>query len=350
MSRHRSGFAAGDLRPLFVAPVFLAPLFVAPVFLGSAGCFPDSVAPGYYGAEDAGSDGAASSGSAAPASTDTSAPAGDDGTSPAATADAAPGAPGAEGGAPAGPCDLTGTWLATDREVATGDGATEAAHAYWYLEIAQSGTAVTVTKGLFCGEAVSALSLVGATVTYAKTWPAMQAKVTMAGRKATSKPSGSECAISFDEFYIVEGATEAYYLDPSQAMPTLSQQASGSTPGWEDWDNDGNPGFTMNVTGLTTGSLYMAVRKHNQWSGTIAAGASSFQLADNWNDEEDVLGFAPASNMVLTLAASGAKDNDTSLQFVDFARLTAAQATGDDNTLCATMRQLAPTLTMAAAN
>ena len=29
-----------------------------------------------------------------------------------------------------------------------------------------------------------------------------------------------------------------------------SQQAGGSAPGWEDWDQDGQPGYTMNITGL----------------------------------------------------------------------------------------------------
>ena len=310
---------------------------------------PDSVAPGYYGVEDAGADASASSGGSAPAATDDADPAGDDTVTPIATGDAAAGTPRAEGGAPAGPCDLTGSWLATDREVSTGDGATEATHVWWYLEIAQSGTAFTVSKGLLCGENTRPLSLVGGNVDWPATWPALQAKVSMTGRKGKSAPSsGSHCAVSFDEIYLVEGATEAYYSDPSHALP--ADEASGSTPGWEDWDNDGHPGYSMNVTGLTTGQLYMAVRKHNQWSGTIAAGASTFQLADDWNDEEDVLGYSPPDNMVLSLAASGAKDNDDTLQFVQLARLTAAQAAGDDSTVCATMRKLAPTLTMTADN
>ena len=65
--------------------------------------------------------------------------------------------------------------------------------------------------------------------------------------------SGSKCSVSFEKRYGVIGATEAYYVEPSQTMPTVSQEAMGTPPGWEDWDNDGNPGYTLNVSGLAPG-------------------------------------------------------------------------------------------------
>jgi hypothetical protein len=128
-------------------------------------------------------------------------------------------------------------------------------------------------------------------------------------------------------------------------MPTASQQATSTTPGWEDWDNDGHPGFTTNVTGLATGQIYLATRRWTLWSGTIAAGASTFKLADDWNAETDTLGYSGSS----LLTSPSSKDNNTSLHFVEFAHLAATQATGDDATTCAAIRMLAPSLTPSAA-
>jgi hypothetical protein len=130
-------------------------------------------------------------------------------------------------------------------------------------------------------------------------------------------------------------------------MPMPSDEATSTTPGWEDWDNDGNPGITMNVTGLATGQIYIAIREWNLWSGTIATDASTFKVADSWDSEQDLLGYTGSS--LLTETASGTRDNDNSLHFVQFARLGATQATGDDPTICASIRTLAPTLTPDAA-
>jgi hypothetical protein len=163
---------------------------------------------------------------------------------------------------------------------------------------------------------------------------------------STSKAVAAGCAVSFEKDYVVLGATTSFYVDPSQTMPTVSQQATSTTPGWEDWDNDGHPGFTTNVTGLATGQIYLATRRWTLWSGTIAAGASTFKLADDWHAETDTLGYN--GSPLLTSASS--RDNNASLHFVEFARLATTQATGDDATTCAAIRSLAPSLTPSAAN
>ena len=160
--------------------------------------------------------------------------------------------------------------------------------------------------------------------------------------------TGGGCAVSFAKSYQVVGATLPFFEDPSQTMPTVSQQATPTAPGWEDWDDDGHPGFTMNVTGLATGQIYIAVRSWTIWSGTIATGASTFQLADDWGSEQDLLGYSGSS--LLTQTASGTRDSDASLHFVVFARLGPTQATGDDATICAAIRSLAPSMTSSAAN
>ena len=311
----------------------------------SSGCYPDTLLPGSYGSpDDAGT-------ASAPASSDTTIAMG-----PAPAASSAPELDGAASSTPAadaGPtttvgCDLGGRWIATDREVATGLGAQEAAHAWFYFEIAQTGAAATVTRGLNCGQDVVGISSVSANVSYPKVWPSLLARDLETGRKATISASGSKCSVSFEKRYRVLGATVPFFDDPSQTLPTASEQGTSTTPGWEDWDQDGNPGVTMNVTGLATGQIYIVTRTWNAWSGTIAAGAATFRLADDWNTEQDLLGYNGSS--LLTAATSGARDNDASLHFVEFARLAATQATGDDATTCAAIRSLAPKMTPDAAN
>lgn len=307
--------------------------------VSACACTPDFVASGYYGVpEDAGDDAT----SMLPVASD-------------ATAQDRPdGAPSADGGGndasvqPAGPCDLTGRWLVTSREVASGLGSEEATHTWYYMEISQAGSAVTVSKGLVCGQNVRSITAVGASVDYPKDWPALLTHDTATGRTATSVAASSGCSVSFDKRYLVNGATVPHYDDPSVALPTASQEATSTDPGWEDWDQDGNPGYTLNVTGLAVGQIYLATRTWNVWSGTIAANASAFKLADKWNTEQSLLGYN--GSQILTEATSGTPDNDASLHFVEFARLAASQATGDDATVCAAVRSLAGTLTPDAAN
>jgi hypothetical protein len=246
---------------------------------------------------------------------------------------------------PSGPCDLSGRWIASNHQELDGLGVLEAAHIWFYFELNQTGTAGTIAKGLDCGENVAAISSAGANETDTKAWPAFQTKIAAAlkGVTFTSKASGTGCSVSFKQFYTVIGATVPYYLDPSTTLPTASQQASGSTPGWEDWDNDGNPGVTMNSTGLVNGQLFLCARRSASWSGTVAASPSTFKLSDNWSDEPDDLGYSP-SNAGLLQAQAG-KYSDQTTQFVEFARLSATQATGSDDAICSAIRSLAPTLT-----
>jgi hypothetical protein len=320
----------------------------APCLLAAclAGCFADVVQSGPYGAaEDAGPE-TSPLGTSEP--TAMTLPDADTGSRLAAPVDASlpsasPSEPGT--GAPP-PCDLSGRWIATDHQVTTGLGAQEAAHVWYYLELSQTGSSGTVTKGLDCGENVRGISAVAANVDYPKTWPALLAKVRDTGRKFTCKVVATGCTVSFEKYYVVLGATTSFYVDPSQTMPTASQQATSMTPGWEDWDNDGRPGFTTNVTGLATGQIYLATRRWTLWSGAIAAGASTFKLADDWNAETDTLGYNGSS----LLTSPSSRDNNASLHFVEFARLAPTQATGDDTTTCAAIRSLAPSLTPSAAN
>jgi hypothetical protein len=227
-------------------------------------------------------------------------------------------------------------------------GTMSAAHEWFYDELTQSGTQVSVSKGLHCGKDFLGLSAVSGNADFHKVWPAMMAKSNDTGRKGVSDTTSGGCQVSFEKRYEVIAATVPYYLDASHSLPPASQQASGSAPGWEDWDQDGQPGYTLTVSGLATGSLYMADRTWTAMSGTIAASASSFTLALDWGDEQDVLGLNGPP--ILMETATATKDNDASQHFATFVRLKDTQATGDDASVCSAIRSLVPNLAAKASN
>jgi hypothetical protein len=249
---------------------------------------------------------------------------------------------------PTGPCDLSGRWLVALRTVTDALGTMQAAHEWYYYELAQAGTQATVSKGLACGKNVRALSSVSGNADFPKVWPAMMTKLIVTGRKGVSTATSGGCQVSFETIYEVMAATEAYYVDPGRGLPTASQQASGSTPGWEDWDQDGQPGYTMNITGIAAGQIYMVDRTKYAMSGTIAANATSFNLPLDWSSEQNVLGVNGPP--ILSMTASAVKDGDPSQHFATFVRLTDTQATGDDASVCASIRSLAPTVAPKASN
>ena len=324
-------------------------LFPGSLIASVAACSSDVIGYGYYGAPDDAANEAQSSSPPASAGEPANTSQPPSASRPATAGDAQT----AFGEASAPPsmttaCDLTGRWLATEHQVVAALGAQEATHTFYYLEIAQTGSQAAVTKGLDCGGNIRGISAVAANSDYQKTWPALLTHDAQTGRKATSVTMSPGCSVSFEKRYAVIGATVPYYEDPSKPLPMTSQQATGSSPGWEDWDQDGNPGYTVNVTGFLTGQVYLATRMASAWSGSVPASASTFKLADKWSTEQALLGYSGSS--LLTAATTASPDNNASLHFVQFARLSASQATGDDAATCAAVRSLTGSLTPDAAN
>jgi hypothetical protein len=308
------------------------------------GC-PDSVEPSYYSDEPDAGTGALSVSTVSSASSEATVPAT---TSTAFVPDgsAAGDAPGSL--APSGPCDLSGRWLVVVRTVTTALGTTQAAHEWYYYEISQSGSQVTVSKGLVCGENVRGLSALSGNADFPKAWPAMMTNLSDTGRTGTSSPVAGGCQVSFEKSYEVMSATVSYYSNFSVSLPTLSEKASGSAPGWQDWDEDGEPGYTMNITGIATGQIYMVNRTWYALSGVIDGSASSFNLAVDWGSDQDVLGLNGPS--ILSETGTAVKDSDASQHFATLVRLSSTQATGDDASVCTAIRSLAPTLAPSASN
>ena len=306
--------------------------------LGWAGivfaCGSDQVQPGYYGPPgDAGADGRKSSLDAA------TAPPGDGGTS----------LPSDDDGTPTDPsCNMNGRWLVAMRVLADAIGQKQASHNWFYYEMNQSADQVTVTKGLHCGYEVVPVTSLGASVDSHLAWPGILSHDSDTGRKGTMEVATSGCQLSIEKRYTVRGATVSFYSDPNQTMPTAGQKADGTTPGWEDWDMDGNPGITLVVSegGSNLGDLYCAQRDWNQFDGAVTASSTAFRVPATWGSEQDALGYT-GSDLVTQMADP---DSDPTQNFVWFVKLGPTQATGDDTAVCAAVRSLVPTLAPGAMN
>lgn len=231
--------------------------------------------------------------------------------------------------------------MVTQRVVVEAIGVQQALRMWLYFEFAQNGTQVIATRGLDCGYDVVPLSAVAGAADLHRSWPKIMTNNSMNGRKGTITPTSSGCSVSFEPSVTVDGATVSYYRDPSVALPGMADQASGSTPGWEDWDADGNPGISYHLSGIATGAVYVSARHTNTWAGTIHGTTPPFTVPDTAKHEEDLLGYDGSPFLTTTSSPS----SDPTLKFAEFARLDDTQATGDDTTTCTAVRALAPTLT-----
>lgn len=340
------------------------------LLLGIAGCEyeHDTVAPGYYGIVQ-NADGAAMDGPAptaavgGPSNVQTPVPT----PSPAQVAGMkAPPPPGPntvspspsaaqDGGMPspspaeapvaapmAGPCDMTGRWLNTIHYVTDALGQKQISHAYLYFEISQTGDAFTIDSGHWCADDTVGAGAFAVSIDFSSAWPADVERVSFAGRGGTSTQVVGGCQIELERWYVTRGATIPHYLDPAVALPTVDQRASDTTPGWEDWDGDGNPGITGVISGTINGKVFAAPRVWTEVSGTAADLSSSFVLPMRWDQESNVMSFDGSP----LLAGSAARAADPALHFSEFARLSPDQATGDTPAaLCQQIAELAPVLT-----
>ena len=174
-------------------------------------------------------------------------------------------------------CDLRGRWLVSQRYVAEALSEKQGSHSWFYLEVRQEGASITVQKGLHCGYNVTPITALGGKVDLSAAWPSFLAKNSSTGRRGTFVKSGSVCKLKLDREFTPRGVTLPHYLDPAVALPTSSQAAQGAAPGWEDWDGDGNPGVTLNVSGLASGQIYSAQRERTAYEGDVPFSADEVQ-------------------------------------------------------------------------
>jgi hypothetical protein len=283
-------------------------------------CASDSVGAGYYAAD---------------AEPDAASGPEDDGSSSATATEF-------EAGTPTSPqCDMNGRWLVAQRVLADALGQTQASHNWFYYEIVQNADQLTVTKGLHCGYDVVAVSALGANVSSEACWPDFLQYDSDTGRAGTMEVTPSGCMLGVEKRYTVRGATVSYYQDPTTILPTVSEKATPSLPGWISWCGVDNPGITLVVTGTASGNLYCVQRDWNQYSGAVAAGTTTFQVPVTWNSDQDALGYTGSSFVTM----QDVPDSDPSQHYVWFAKLDPTQATGTDTEICASVRALVPVLT-----
>lgn len=241
-----------------------------------------------------------------------------------------------------GQCDMTGRWLLTTHAVTDALGQQQIAHRWMYYEIEQQGDSFKITRGLHCGDDGVGLGLFAVTADPSGSWDGVTARMRHDGRTGSSVlTNDGGCRVRLDRVYTVRGATVPYYLDPSVPLPTLEQQSTGNAPGWEDWDGDGNPGISVSISGVVVGEIYVSPRDWNELEGTAPDVSSTIGLAMQWDQETGLISY----NGPALLTSQAVRAADPNLHYAQMARLAADQATGDDATICAAVRELAPSLT-----
>jgi hypothetical protein len=269
----------------------------------SAACGSDTVAyiqyPDDQAIDDAGGGSGSGSSSGLSGGSDSSSGTVSDSSSGTVSGSSSGGTSSTSSGSSGGPatCDVSGYWLVVQHAVAVADGFKEVSHYYLYYDLSQNGTTVTVNHGLHCGVTVAADPANplggGDTVTFPLAGPALlarqdegQAYGSVPPRTGTMTTTSTGCQFHLEKYYIVRGATIPYFLDPSTTMSTSMPVASGcgsnfancTSPGSEDWDNDGNPGVTLSVSGTATGDIYAAQRDFSEYYGAVPPGATKFEV------------------------------------------------------------------------
>jgi hypothetical protein len=244
-----------------------------------------------------------------------------------------------------GACDLTGRWLATVHTATDALGQIQTIHTYVYYEIERQGDGYAITKGLQCGGDGVAEGLFAVNADFSRSWAGTRSRVSYAGRPVSSTQTASGCDVRFGKWYVVQGATYPHYTDPNIPMPTLEQPASGGMPGWEDWDEDGQPGITGYISGIVTGKVFVAPRVWTELGGVVASTADLMKLPVKWDQQYNMLSYDGTE----LLTSEAVRAADPSLHFAELARLTDSQAVGDDAAICAAVIDLAKTLTPTAA-
>jgi hypothetical protein len=268
-----------------------------------------------------------------------------DASGPVVTPDAGePGKPDARVEVPTGPapteCNLTGKYAITERFAMDGLGAKQIVWNWYYAEISQSGNDITYKKSLSCGaNVVGAPGSPKIQMDDSQAWDAYTKHPAYEGRKGTVQKVGDGCMVSIAKDAAIRGGTVATYRDITVPLPKLAQEGKDGSPGWEDWDADGEPGVTLNISGLASGKLYAVMRNITAYSGVVPEGADLLTMTLDWSQSRETLKY---TSWILT--ADAALDTSAK-QIVEFGRMTDEQASGDDLAICQNVRDLVEMLT-----
>jgi hypothetical protein len=258
-------------------------------------------------------------------------------------------------GAQASPmCNLSGKWISAQRtlSVANYDQSlqnyqlAQQVRSWAYWEFAQTGAQVAIKKGLQCG---SETNIVPRLPLYPETPMSGSEKLfdgitrnnSMQGRTAvySGQSTATTCQLSIAKGAMVEGATFFYFKDFNHSLEEAITPAQGTSPGWEDWDEDGNPGVTYSVSGIAAGDLYIVRRELAEYRGTTVINAQKFKLDVGFQRQEVVV----STNPIKLEWPQFTPSSDQKEQFIWFARVDPqgqwnVPEDANDATLCAQVR------------
>jgi len=240
-------------------------------------------------------------------------------------------------------CDLNGRWLVAQRNLlALPLFQCQASHSWYYYEIRHDGTGFVVTKGLHCGFQSVKKSNQSADVSNPAMWPAMQANMMSNGRTGTFLKEADKCHLTLPTEQVIRGATVSHYRNAANPLPVMGSPAAGPggmPPGWEDWDNDGNPGFSLVINSpAAKGTLYLCTRDTNTIDNTAPLSATLFKIPMTFTTSQVALGTAAGSNPLITSGGTPYENVDS--HFTYFQKLKDGEAVGDDTQICEQIRTL----------
>jgi hypothetical protein len=167
-------------------------------------------------------------------------------------------------------CDFNGIWIAKQVTVSEALGLPQSSNNWYFLELAQSGTEVRVSRHFDCGIEVAG----SATVTLSRA--SLQALTMLnpqVGRTGTVTKQAERCAFELERFWSIRGA-EARFLpngmrDVLVDIADLALEnplpAPGRTEGAIDVEMDGKPGVAVQVSGIISGTRNSVQRDWTHW-------------------------------------------------------------------------------------
>lgn len=168
-------------------------------------------------------------------------------------------------------CDMNGVWIGRQTTRSEALLAGQFANNWYYLEYAQSGEDVVVTKHANCGIEVQGSATVKLSRASAE---AVLQHNTQVGRKGKMyKDASGRCHFEMERWWSARGVTEARFVpSPRNAVLTLAQVAA-ATPlpvparpdGAEDWENDGKLGLAVQISGILSGVRNTVQRDYTEW-------------------------------------------------------------------------------------